>query len=93
MRLRYSARARAQLDLIKVYLRDLDQDIAERVGSTIRATAERLPHFPQLGHVGRSPGTRELLVRDLPYVIVYEVNLGDIDEVIVLAVFHVAQDR
>jgi plasmid stabilization system protein ParE len=93
MRLRYSARARAQLEAIKVYLRDRDQAIAERVGRAIRTTAERLRNFPHIGRLGRSPGTREVLVNGLPYLLVYEIHLGSEDELVVLGVFHVAQDR
>ena len=43
-----------------------------------------------MGRPGLEPGTRELV--EPPYVIVYEVH-DDLDEVIVLAVFHGAQDR
>jgi plasmid stabilization system protein ParE len=43
-----------------------------------------------MGHIGRVPGTQEWVVRGLPYIIVFEV---DADEVVILGVFHAAQDR
>ena len=45
-----------------------------------------------LGHAGKVPGTREWVVRGLPYIIVYLPN-PDLDELTVLAVFHGARDR
>lgn len=47
----------------------------------------------RLGDIGRrggKPGTRELTVRNAPYVIVYVV---DDDVADILAVYHTAEDR
>jgi toxin ParE1/3/4 len=93
MELRFSTRAQRQLEALKEYLRDQDRTVADRVGSSIRSAAKRLQDFPYMGHIGRMPGTRELGVSRLPYIIVYEVNIGDVDEVMVLGVFHGSQDR
>ena len=93
MELRFSARARRQLEALKQYLRNQDQSVANRIGWSVRAAAQGLKDFPYMGHVGRKPGTRELGVARLPYIIVYEVNLGDVDEIMVLGVFHGSQDR
>jgi plasmid stabilization system protein ParE len=65
---------------------------ARRVLGRIRAAAERLGEFPHMGHAGLVPGTSEWSVRGLPYVIVHQVD-DDAKEVIVLGVFHGAQDR
>lgn len=61
-----------------------------RVGAAIRDAAERLRYFPLAGRTGRSTGTREWVVRGYPYILVYEVEAG---EVMILGVFHAAQDR
>jgi plasmid stabilization system protein ParE len=63
------------------------RDVVRRID-----TIERLGEFPGLGHRGKVPGTREWVVRGLPYIIVYEVD-PDLDELTVLAVFHGARDR
>lgn len=47
-----------------------------------------LCHFPQMGRGGREPGTREWVVRGLPYVIVYTHGEAALD---VLGVFHCAR--
>ena len=39
------------------------------------------------------PGTSEWVVRGLPTIIVYQIAAADPDEVLILGVFHGAQDR
>ena len=68
----------------------LDNPVAaETVYRGIVQTAERLPEFPALGRSGRHPGTRELSVPEMPYLIVYEVGA---ETVTILAVFHTSRD-
>src|SRR5688572_9138715 len=54
-------------------------------------STELLASFPYMGRAGRDEGTREWVVPRLPYIVVYEVH-EDTGEVIVIAVFHGAQD-
>jgi plasmid stabilization system protein ParE len=63
------------------------------VGESIRQAAELLSYFPYAGRTGRVAGTREWVVRQLPYVIVYEISQGDPGNVTVLGIFHCRQDR
>ena len=58
----------------------------------ILESAERLGHFPQMGHVGVVTGTHEWVIPGLPYIIVYVIN-ANADVIDVVAVFHGAQDR
>jgi toxin ParE1/3/4 len=81
--------AEADLDSIVDYIAVDDPNTAETVFRAIVAAAEQLTNFPEMGRPGRMPGTREFLVRSLPYLIVYEVNA---DTVTILAVFHSARD-
>ena len=46
-----------------------------------------------MGHAGRIAGTHEWVVRGLPYIIVYQTGATDFDEVLILGVFHAAQNR
>ena len=67
---------------------------ATRVIEKIRQTAHALRDFPQMGHKGLLPNTREMNVKGLPYVIVYRFERVDNEDfVVVLSVFHGAQDR
>ena len=52
----------------------------------------RLVDQPEMGRPGERRGTREWVVRGLPYIIVYRVDWNQ-DEIVLLNVFHGAQDR
>jgi plasmid stabilization system protein ParE len=91
--LRFSDRARSQLLHIQAYIAQDSPASARRVGRRIREAAELLRTFPKAGRAGRAPGTREWVVRGLPYILVYELNAVAEDEVMILGVFHGAQDR
>ena len=80
------------LDRISVWIAKDRPRSADSVIDRVLESAERLGHFPYMGHVGRVPGTYEWVVSALPYIIVYTINTND-DEVTVVAVFHGAQDR
>lgn len=61
--------------------------------STVRKlyeAARSLKQMPQRGRVGQAPGTRELVVSPLPYIIVYGVEL---DIVNILRLLHAARER
>lgn len=54
------------------------------------ASVQFLEMFPKYGRPGQVPGTRELIVYDLPYIVVY---LETDTEIEIIAVFHGAQNR
>jgi toxin ParE1/3/4 len=93
VRLRFTAEAREHIAAIYSYVRDRNPVAATQVVARIRMAAEQLAEFPRMGHAGRVPGTHEWVVRGLPYIIVYQTGAADPDEVLVLAIFHAAQDR
>lgn len=93
MRLRYSAHARTHIAGIYSYIRDLNPVAATQVVRRIRHAAERLKEFPRMGHAGRVAGTHEWVVNGLPYIIVYQIGIPKLDEILILGVFHAAQDR
>jgi toxin ParE1/3/4 len=90
LKLRFTGRARAHLERIYDYISVRSPGAARRVIARIRQTADGLGAFPLIGHKGLLPNTLEMNVKGLPYIIVYRVE-GT--EVIILAVFHGAQDR
>lgn len=89
MHVKYSSAARRDLDAIIDHISLEDRAAAERVFYAISDSVSRLDDFPNMGHVGRVPDTRELSVTGLPYIVVYEVSA---EAVTVLAVFHGARD-
>jgi toxin ParE1/3/4 len=56
---------------------------AERVANHLLSSVEHLAEFPQLGKLGRRPGTRELIVP--PYVITYRLRPERLE---ILSVWH-----
>jgi plasmid stabilization system protein ParE len=92
MRVRYTLEAIAHINTIYSYIEARNPEAARRVIERVRAAAEQLSEFPRIGHGGVVPGTLEWVVKGLPYVIVHEVD-AQRNEVIVLGVFHGAQDR
>ncbi len=93
MRLRYTAEARGHVAAIFNYLNDRNATAATQVAARIRLAAECLAEFPRIGYEGLVPGTYEWVVRGLPYIVVYDISLGDENEIVILGVFHGAQDR
>jgi toxin ParE1/3/4 len=93
MRLRFTAEAREHIAGIYSYIGDRSAAAATQVIVRIRLAAERLTEFPKMGRAGRVAGTHEWVVRGLPYIIVYEIGTTDPNEVVILGVFHAAQDR
>jgi toxin ParE1/3/4 len=65
---------------------------ARAVVNRLFSSTELLTSFPFMGRAGRDPGTREWVVPRLPYIVVYEVDEAR-GEVIVVAIFHGAQNR
>ena len=90
--MRFSSEAQQHIADIYRYIKDRNAAAAVAVVGRIRYSAELLGEFPLLGHEGTDPGTLELIVKGLPYIIVYEIQTRK-REVIIVAVFHGARER
>jgi toxin ParE1/3/4 len=93
VKLRFTTEAREHIVAIYNYIRDRNPVAATQVVARIRFAAEQLIEFPRMGHAGRVQSTQEWIVRGLPYIIVYQTDGTDPDEVLILGIFHAAQDR
>jgi toxin ParE1/3/4 len=91
--LRYTPRARRHLNAIAEYIAEQNPDAARRVGSRIRETIDLLTAFPHMGRVGVMPGTREMVVPGLPYIIVHRIDVREPDTLVILGIYHGAQLR
>jgi toxin ParE1/3/4 len=65
---------------------------ARSVVRRILEAIERLGAFPGLGRGGKVEGTREWVVRALPYIVVYETDVAR-DELRIISVMHGARSR
>jgi toxin ParE1/3/4 len=92
MEVRFTLEALAHIVDIRSYIETINPRAAARIVERVFAECDRLGEFPQLGHIGVVPGTFEWTVLGLPYIVVHELD-DDHDQVIILAIFHGAQDR
>jgi toxin ParE1/3/4 len=91
MRVRFTLEALDHIAGIAFYLETRSPLAAARIVARIFREAERLGEFPRMGHAGVVPGTLEWIVNGLPYIVVHQISATG--EVIVLGVFHGAQER
>ena len=72
------------------YLKQRSLQGADNVSRSILATVETLREFPLIGRIGREPDTREMVVTDYPYLIVYRLSGNTL---FIARVLHTAQNR
>jgi toxin ParE1/3/4 len=89
MRIAWLREASTSLDLEYEYLARKNPRAARHVFRRIVAATKRLRAFPNAGRQGQIPGTRELVIPNLPFIIVYRLSN---DAVEILRVFHTSQD-
>jgi toxin ParE1/3/4 len=89
MRIRWTSDAANDLENITIYLHREHRSAAPAVIRTIIDAISTLARFPNRGRPGIVPGTRELVLSTLPYIVVYSAT----DQAIqLLHIFHAAQD-
>jgi toxin ParE1/3/4 len=92
MRLRFTLEALTHIDGIHFYIEGKSPIAAKRILARLFSETDRLEQFPAAGHPVIVPGTREWNVPGLPYIVVYKIDDGR-DQLIVLGVFHGARER
>jgi len=88
MELRWTEAAAADLECIADYLSENTPLHAARIVRAIYESPMQLLDFPALGRPGKVEGTRELVLRPLPYVVVY---VPGSDVIHVARILHSAQ--
>jgi len=88
MRLRWSAAAADDLEIITEYLFEKSPQHAPRLVRSLYDAVGSLKTYPNRGRPGKKPGTRELVLRSSPYIVVYQVS-GDV--VYIARILHGAQ--
>lgn len=74
MQLLWTEEAAADLDAIADYLFEQTPVNARRIVLETYNAPEILTSFPLRGRPGRTPGTRELVLSSLPYILIYTVS-------------------
>ena len=82
----WSAHARMDILEILAYFASLnDLSTGKSIVSRIMLSIDRLAEYPLSGRQGHIEGTREILVKNLPYLLVYRMLSSSIE---VVRVFH-----
>jgi toxin ParE1/3/4 len=89
MRQRWTFAAANDLEHISDYLHRQNPQVAQQTVRRLYAEIRHLSRFPSRGRPGREPGTRELILSGLPYVVVYRIS----DQVVeILRIHHGSQN-
>ena len=88
MRVTWTREAVTDLDEALAYIAEEDRDAARDIAVAIKAAAKSLARFPNRGRPGFVEGTKELLVPDLPYFLVYWIQKEQVE---LLRLMHFSQ--
>jgi plasmid stabilization system protein ParE len=88
MKLIWGRGARRDLRELIAHIAEDSVQAAEVVAARILNAAELLTEFPRSGRIGRVSGTRERVVAETPYILVYRIASG---RVRILRVYHGAR--
>lgn len=89
MQVRWTEPAARDLEEIVDFVNKDNETAARTVAMALFDAANGLESMPNRGRVGRIPGTRELVVSSLPYIILYRVTDFAIH---ILRIYHGARD-
>lgn len=89
MRLRWSSDARLDLREAAQFIATDNPRAAEEVENRILAAADRLLEYPNSGRIGLRGGTRELVIKRTPYLLVYRVSASVIE---IVRVWHTSRE-
>lgn len=92
MRIVFDKKALTDIEAIHRWIAYDSPSAARKVVQRLYQSIEGLTLFPDIGRPGTDPGIREWVVTKMPYLVVYEVRETS-DELVVLTVFHQAQQR
>ncbi len=90
MKIRWLRKALENIEQEAEYMSRENPAAANAVVQRIYNSVALLADNPALGHPGRIPDTRELVVPDTPYIIPYRVRPG-LEQIEILRVFHVSR--
>jgi toxin ParE1/3/4 len=88
-RVEWTEQAVRQLDQAHDYIAlSNSEEVASRVITHVVASVQQLAVFPMSGRPGRVPGTRELVISNMPFIVAYAIAGA---RIVILAIYHGAQ--
>ncbi|NCJ05375.1 type II toxin-antitoxin system mRNA interferase toxin, RelE/StbE family [Synechococcales cyanobacterium C] len=88
MQARWLRKALRNLEQAHDYIAKDDPEAAIRTALKIQVAVEQLVQFPLMGRVGRVKGTRELVIANTPYFVVYRLKDNTVE---ILRVLHTSR--
>jgi toxin ParE1/3/4 len=85
MQVRWLRKALRNLEQAHVYIAKGDSEAAIRAVLKIQVAVKQLAQFPLVGKVGRVEGTRELVIINTPYFVIYGLRENTVE---ILRVLH-----
>jgi toxin ParE1/3/4 len=90
MKIRWLKNGIRSMRAVYHYIALADPAAAQRTSVRIDKAVGQLSVHPRSGRPGAVPGTRELVIRGLPYLVVYRITESEVQ---IIRVFHAKQDR
>jgi toxin ParE1/3/4 len=70
------------------YIAQADEAAAINLVIKIHAATQQLAEFPMMGRLGRVDGTRELVISNSPYMVIYQVKGSTVE---IMRVLHASK--
>ncbi|MBL1142736.1 MAG: type II toxin-antitoxin system RelE/ParE family toxin [Proteobacteria bacterium] len=88
MKIVWTEPAANALEEIQDYIAKDDPAVAYDIAIIIRTVVQNLSSHPKMGRKGRVVNTYELVISDIPYIVVYRMKP---EEIHILSVFHTSR--
>ena len=89
MRIEWTVPALDEFERCQSFYENVEPRAASRLAARVHRSILRIRDMPDSGRPGLRPGTRECVVQNSPYIVVYRHREGVIE---ILHVFHERQD-
>ncbi len=86
MNIKFTPTAVNDLKAIFAYVSQFDKRAADKIIARLDTAISFLGEFPEMGRTGRVPETRELVVPDTNYIVIYEI--AGFADIFILTIVH-----
>lgn len=88
MHIRWLRRALRNLEQAHSYIQKDNPEAAQELILRIQAAVSQLENYPFIGRLGRVEGTRELIIPNTPYIVIYRIKEESVE---ILRVLHTSK--
>lgn len=88
MKIKWLRKSINNLEKIAQYIQQDNTSASLQIIAKIQTSVNQLSEFPFMGRKGRIEGTRELIISNSPYIVIYRIQS---DQVEILRILHSSQ--